>query len=204
MSDEVNPLPTAIPEPPEPKAERSAAPVWLFVLLLLLLYWGFVFFDQRSAWCEPLVYAPYHSLADLDRYQPSEGPLAAMLQLGKQKYEQVCALCHNVAGTGNPNVGAPPFVGSEWVLGSPNRLLRIPLYGLQGPITVKGQPYSFASMPAMGVTMSEEELAAVLSYMRQSWGNKAEPITAAQVKAVKAEVGAHGQPFTAEEVLKTQ
>jgi mono/diheme cytochrome c family protein len=204
MSAETNPVRPGIAETPEPKAERTAAPVWLFVLLLVLLFGGFVYFDQRSAWCEPLVYAPYHSLAELNRYQPSEGPMAAMLQLGRQKYDQVCALCHNVAGTGNPNQ-APPFIGSEWVLGNPKQLLRIPLYGLQGPITVKGQQYTFASsMPAMGVTMSEEELAAVLSYMRQSWGNKAEPITAAQVKAVKAEVGAHGQPFTAEEVQRAQ
>jgi mono/diheme cytochrome c family protein len=204
MSAEPNPVPPGTPEPPEPRADRTAAPVWMFVLLLMLLYWGFVYFDQRSAWCEPMVYAPYHSLSQLETYQPSEGPMAEMLRLGKRKYEDVCGLCHLPDGTGKQGT-APPFVGSEWVQGSPTRLLRIPLYGLGGPITVKGQQYTFnSSMPAMGVTMSEEELAAVLTYMRQSWGNKAEPVTAAQVKAVKAAVGAHGQPFTPEEVQKAQ
>src|SRR5208337_4842030 len=198
MSAEDNPSMAVNAEVAEPRAEQTAAPVWLFVVLFLLVYWGFVYFDQRSAWFDPQVYAPYHSLPELASYQPSQGPEAAFLALGKQKYEQVCALCHNVAGTGNLNPAqAPPFIGSEWVLGSPTRLLRIPLYGLQNPISVHGQQYTFASsMPAMGATMTDEELAAVLSYMRNSWGNKADFVKPEQVKAVRSEVGSRSQPFT--------
>ncbi len=183
----------------EPKAARRAAPVWLLVLLLLLLYWGMVYFDQRGAWANPQVYLPYHSFTELQRFQP---PSAEGNELGRQQYETVCALCHNNDGTGKPGQG-PPFVGSEWALGSPNRMIRIPLAGLTGPVTVKGQEYNL-SMPAMGAAMTDEQLAAVLTYIRQSWGNKAAPITPAQVKAVRAEVGSRTQPWTAAELSSVQ
>jgi mono/diheme cytochrome c family protein len=113
-------------------------------------------------------------------------------------YENVCALCHNSDGMGKPNQG-PPFVGSEWVLGSPARLIRIPIHGLTGPIMVKGESWNL-NMAAMGAALPDEDLAAVLTYMRQSWGNKADPITADQVKAVRAEAGNRAQPWTAEEL----
>ena len=179
----------------EPTAGRRAVPVWLLVLLFALLYWGMVYFDQRGAWANPQVYLPYHSFVELQRFQP---PTTEGNELGRQFFENVCALCHNTDGTGKPGQG-PSFVDSEWVKGSPNRMIRIPLSGLTGPITVKGQEYNL-SMTAMGASMTDEQLAAVLTYIRQSWGNKAAPITPAQVKAVRAEVGNRSQPWTAAEL----
>jgi len=188
------------PEAAEPKAERAAIPVWLIVVLFVLLYSGMVYFDLNSGWFEPAVYAPYRSVANLMEYEPASG--AGDVQRGKRIYDLVCALCHNIAGTGNPNQ-APPFANSEWVQGSPNRLIRIPLAGLGGPITVHGQQYNITtSMPAMGAALPEEDLAAVLTYMRQAWGNHAEPITPEQVKAVKTQVGNRSQPFTPEEIMQ--
>jgi mono/diheme cytochrome c family protein len=175
-------------------------PVWLVILLFVLFYWGMIYFDQRSAWGNASVYAPYRSLADVQKYQPAtEG---GNLERGKAVYENVCALCHNADGNGKPNQ-APPFAGSEWVLGSPSRMARIPLAGLSGPLQVKGTQWSLA-MPAMGAALSDEDLAAVLSYIRQSWGNKASAITPDQVKAIRAQVGNRSQPWTAEELDKVQ
>jgi mono/diheme cytochrome c family protein len=171
-------------------------PVWLLVLLLLLVFWGMVYFDQHSGWADPHVYLPYRSLPEVALYQPSAGGGNA---LGKQFYDNVCALCHNPDGTGKPGQ-APPFVGSEIVLGSPARLIRIPLAGLTGPVQVKGQEYNLTSMPAMGASLTDEQLAAVLSYIRQSWGNKASEITPEQVKAVRAEVGSRSQAWTIQEL----
>ncbi len=183
---------------PEPGALNGRVPVGLFVLLFILLYWGMVYFDQNSGWFNPQVYSPYSSGAELQAYQPSTG--GADLELGRSKFEEVCALCHNVDGAGKPNQ-APPLAGSEWVQGSPNQLIRIPLSGLTGPVQVKGQVFTGATqaMPAMGATMTDEQLAAVLSYMRSSWGNKASPITPEQVKAIRAQVGNRG-PWTADEL----
>jgi len=93
--------------------------------------------------------------------------------------------------------------GSEWVQLAPNRLLRIPLGGLTGPITAKGQQMTFPiPMVAIGQSLSEEDLAAALTYVRQVWGNKASQITVEQVKAVKTQLRNHPQPFTPEEVMQ--
>jgi mono/diheme cytochrome c family protein len=178
----------------EPKAGRKAVPIWLIVLLCLLAYWGMVFFDQHSGWFSSDVYAPYHSVAEVQIYQPVAGE--EWRTRGKAVFENVCALCHNTDGTGKPGQ-APPFVGSEWVLGSPERMIRIPLSGLTGSVTIKGQAWNL-SMPAMGAALSDEDLAATLSYIRNSWGNKASVITPEQVKAVRALVGNRTQPWTAE------
>lgn len=187
-------------EAAEPKAGRTVVPVWLFVLFFMLLYWGMVYFDQRSAWADPQVYIPYHSTIELAKYQPAG---LGGNELGKQYYDIVCALCHNPDGVGKPNQ-APPFVGSEWVLGSPERMIRIPLAGLIGPVQVKGQEYNLQGMTAFGATLTDEQLAAVLTYIRQSWGNKASAITADQVKAIRTQVGNRSQPWTVSELNSGQ
>jgi len=184
----------------EPQAGRIPVPVWLIVLFFLLLYWGMVYFDQHSGWFNAQVYTPYRSAAELVIYQPPTG--GPDLSRGKVIYENICGLCHNNDGTGKPGQ-APPFVGSDWVLGSPNRMIRIPLAGLAGPIQVNGQPWNLA-MPAMGAALPDDDLAAVLTYIRQSWGNKASAITPEQVKAVRAEVGNRTQPWTADQLNAVQ
>jgi mono/diheme cytochrome c family protein len=145
------------------------------------------------------VYAPYKSTIELATFQPPTGGID--LQRGKQVFENVCALCHNNDGNGKPNQG-PPLAGSDWVVGPPNRMIRIPLAGLSGAVQVKGETWTL-SMPAMGAALPDDDLAAVLSYMRQSWGNKASPITAEQIKAIRAEIG-NRQPFSADELQKIQ
>lgn len=82
-------------------------------------------------------------------------------------------------------------------------MIRIPLAGLSGPVQVKGQEWNL-SMPAMGAAMTDEQLAAVLTYIRQSWGNKASEITPDQVKAIRTEVGNRTQPWTAAELDNLQ
>jgi len=201
MTNQVNPSPVPTgTDLWEPKANRRSVPVWLLILILLLIYWGMVYFDQHGGWFSQEVYAPFHSTPEVALYQPGgEGPNLAQ---GQKWYENVCALCHNPDGEGKPNQG-PPLAGSEWVTGAPNRLIRIPLYGLNGPITVKGQQMVFPQgMPAMGASMPDDILADVLSYMRQAWGNKASAISAEQVKAVKTQVGNHPLGFAPEELMQ--
>lgn len=176
---------------------RNPIPVWVIILLFLLLYWGMVYFDTQGGW-QPIVYKPYHSAQEVVWYQPlpPEGP---NLQNGKQMFETICGICHNNDGSGKPGQ-APPLAGSEWVAEPVNRMAAIPLTGLSGPITVKGQQFNL-SMPNLGST-TDENLADILSYIRSSWGNKATPATPAEIKAVRASLASHPQPMSADEVKK--
>jgi len=195
MNDE---LKFNLPQKPdaEPTASRSAVPMWIIVLTLILLFLGMVYFDHHSGWFNSQVYGPYSSAEELESYQPKSGE-AAVLVAGKARYEQVCGLCHGVDGMGKPNQ-APPLAGSEWVdTKGFQRLAQIPLAGVNGPLAVKGQTWNL-SMPAMGAAMSDADLASVLTYIRNAWGNHGAPVTAADVKALRAKLGTHPQPLTGE------
>jgi mono/diheme cytochrome c family protein len=185
----------------EPKAGAAAMPVWLLIALLVIFFFGGLYFDARGGWFSPQVYAPYHSPAQLAMFQPigDDGGIAR----GKVVYEQVCALCHGSDGAGKPGQ-APPFAGSEWVVtDNVGRLVRIPLQGLNGPIKVKGVEWNLA-MPAMGAALPDDDLAALLTYMRNSWGNKASVITPEQVKAIRAATASRTQPWTGPELEAIQ
>ncbi len=86
-----------------------------------------------------------------------------------------CSACHQATGLGIPGA-FPPLDGSPYVLSDKtDRMASIMLYGLMGPIKVKGTQYVNV-MAALGGSMSDEELAAVATYVRSSWSNKAGPL----------------------------
>jgi mono/diheme cytochrome c family protein len=199
MSDETKSNP---PQPSDtgPAVMRSTVPISIILLTLLLLFLGMVYFDHHGGWFDSQVYGPYTSADQLESYQPRSGE-AAILAQGKARYEQVCGLCHGLDGLGKPGQ-APPLAGSEWVdTKGFERLTHIPLAGVNGQLSVKGQMWSL-SMPAMGAAMSDEELAGVLTYIRSSWGNKGGPVTADEVKAARAALGTHPQPMSGDQMSK--
>lgn len=112
----------------------------------------------------------------------------AVMEKGKAEYA-LCQACHGADGNGVPGL-APPLAGSEWVVGPVENPIRIALRGLGGPIKVKGVDYNLPA-PMMAVAhLSDEQLSAVLTYVRNSFGNKASAVTPDQVKAFRGEVGA--------------
>lgn len=110
-----------------------------------------------------------------------------VMALGQAQY-LVCGACHGQQGEGVPNL-APPLANSEWVNGPAENLIRIQLRGLTGPITVAGKQYNFATGMAALSYQTDEQVAAVLTYVRNSFGNKAPAITPEQVNALRGEVG---------------
>ena len=91
----------------------------------------------------------------------------------------------------------PPLAGSEWVTGGTERLAALIIHGLSGPITVKGQNYSGAvQMPAHKDTYSSEDIAQVMSYIRNMWGNEASFVTTEMVDAAKEKFADQPAPFT--------
>jgi mono/diheme cytochrome c family protein len=186
---------------PEPGSRKAPAPVWLFILLFLLLYWGMVYFDQRGGWFDPRVYAPYHTFAQVETWQPVSGA-AGLFQQGKAVYNKpTCVACHQADGNGVAGQN-PPLVGSEWVNEKePGRVIRIALNGLTGSITVKNQPFNGNMVPWKDV-LSDEEIAAVLTYIRQNkdWGNNAPEVTPERVKGVREKIKSRSTPFTPDEL----
>ncbi len=110
----------------------------------------------------------------------------AVMKSGQAQYI-LCVACHGQSGEGT-SVG-PPLAGSEWVNGPPENLIRIQLRGLTGPITVKGQHYNIPGGMQPLASQNDDQIAAVLTYVRNSFGNSAPAVTAAQVAALRGEVG---------------
>jgi mono/diheme cytochrome c family protein len=117
---------------------------------------------------------------------------------GAKIYAATCTACHQLTGLGIPGQ-FPPLAGSEWVTGSEERLVRIILHGIVGEIEVEGETFNGA-MPTWGPTFKDEELAAVATYVRQSWGNKAAPIATATVTRIRLASASRTKPWTAAEL----
>lgn len=129
---------------------------------------------------------PKKNVSETKKIDPAIDP--AVMALGKQQY-MLCAACHGQQGEGVANVG-PPLANSEWVTGPIENLIRIQLRGLKGPIKVNGKDYDFpAGMVAMGMGQPDENIAAVLTYIRNDFGNTGTPVTPAMVAALKGEIG---------------
>ena len=117
--------------------------------------------------------------------------------------EGYCMTCHQSKGEGLPDAGFPPLSETKWVLGDPDRLIKLSLKGLMGPIEVKGKKYlGQVPMTAFGGLLNDEEMASVLTYVRNSFGNKASAIGAAQVKKVRAETKSKIDMFSPDVLLK--
>jgi ubiquinol-cytochrome c reductase cytochrome b subunit len=101
---------------------------------------------------------------------------------GATVYTTNCSGCHGATGQGTPSV-APPLAGNDVVTGDPSKVIPIVVNGLNGKITVKGQEWNGVMPPWKG-TLSNKQIADVLTYIRSSWGNKAPPITEAAVAKV--------------------
>ena len=187
----------------EPKAGQVAVPVWLIVLLFLLLYGGAIYFDRNSGWFSEQVYAPYQTLQVVEAFQPASGE-AGLAQQGMLVYNKpTCVACHQADGKGTPGQ-FPPLIQTDWILEpEPGRIIRAVLYGLNGPIEVKGQNYNGAMVPWKD-SLTDEEIAAVLTYVRQNpaWGNHAPEVKPERVKAVRDKTKGRNQSYTPEELLK--
>ena len=182
----------------EPRDGYEPVPLWLVSLFGVILFWGGWYLATYSGgWRGDVL---DHDPAA--RFAATAGAPAGPVDpvaLGERIYRQRCVSCHQATGQGVPNQ-YPPLAGSEWVVEHEQRLKRILLHGLEGPVTVMGNTYNGA-MPGFGAQLKDDQIAAVLTFIRQAWGNTAGPITPEQVAATRAAVGARPRPWSAEELL---
>ncbi|MBC8009908.1 MAG: cytochrome c, partial [Burkholderiales bacterium] len=194
-------------EKAEPSEGFTPMPLFLLGFISAMIFVCSVYVVHYRGDFDPLVYD--------ERYDSEAAKSAAsgpkvytpeqILAKGKQAYT-TCVACHQASGLGVAGV-YPPLAGSEWVTGSEERLIRVLLHGLGGPIQVKGNTYngampSFGKVPGGGYNWNNEKISHVLSYIRHEWGNNAEFITKEKVDEVFKAEAARAKAWTQDE-LKT-
>ena len=186
----------------EPTVGRAAMPVPLIGLLGALVYWGSMYIVEYGGEADARVHYPYTSFKEIQDLQP-KGEEEIIKLKGMLVYGKICAACHQADGNGSASQNAPPLAGSEWVLAKdPSRIARIVLHGLSGPIAVKGKEWGAGQMLAWKDVLTDEEIASVLSLVRNSWGNKAPIVPADLVKKVREETKDWSGYMSAEELMK--
>lgn len=158
------------------------APLFIWALWYLLVFSGGFKTDEYYEGVRFVDYSPQKA------EPPGTNDSNAVAEItsrpdGKQIYANVCNACHQPTGLGIPGA-FPPLAGSDWVAGDPKLLSAILIHGLMGPIQVNGIDYNGA-MPAMGAQLGDEEIAAVLTYVRSEWGNSAPPVEASTVTEIR-------------------
>ncbi|MDO7851986.1 c-type cytochrome [Hymenobacter convexus] len=139
------------------------------ILSLLLLSSGAAFAQKKPA-------------AKAPAKKPTAGVSPALLAAGKAVYTQNCLSCHQADGGGVDGMN-PPLTKTDYVLGDKPRLIGVLLNGLKG-LEINGEEYR-SVMPAQ-THLTEQQMADVLTYVRNSFGNKASAVTVGEVKAARA------------------
>jgi mono/diheme cytochrome c family protein len=119
---------------------------------------------------------------------------------GAKIYAVTCQACHQANGLGL-GTQFPPLVGSEWVTGREDRLVLIILHGITGEIEVEGEAFN-GLMPTWGPTFGDADVAAVATYVRSAWGNKAAPVSVATVTRLRAAYASRTTPWTVAELQR--
>ena len=162
-------------------------PLWLMAFSMFLFFWAGMYLAYNSGGFKANVFDASVVSWSGGGSVAAAGPID-MKVLGKKVFTQNCAICHQSTGLGVAGQ-FPPLLGTEWVLSQDwhgdNHLVKQVLYGIQGPITVKGLPYNNAM--AAWNQLTDQQIAAVLTYVRSEWGNNAPPITTEFVTKVRAD-----------------
>jgi len=123
---------------------------------------------------------------------------ADQLTEGKKQYMLICVACHQPTGLGLPAV-FPPIAKSPYVNGSAERFASIILKGNAGPFTIEGKPYN-QIMPPQEATLTDDKIAAIMTYVRANFGNTPAPVTAEVVSSARKKYAERKTPWTQAEL----
>ncbi len=181
-------------EEDEPSERDRPIPVMVALITLAVVISGVAYILLSEPFGQAEL-GDRRTVADLRA--PAAGAAGAAAD-GKQVFTANCVACHQATGKGLPGV-FPPLDGSEWVAGDERVVANILLHGVSGELTVMGNTFKGA-MPSFQ-QLSDAELAAVASYVRGEWSNKAGPIKA-ELFATERKASARTAPFNGEAELK--
>jgi len=180
----------------EPCDGYEPIPLWLITLFFGIVFWAGLYLAYFSGGFRPDVFNPAQVAWAGGAPAKADGPVDPKV-LGKRVFTQNCVVCHQTTGLGVAGQ-FPPLVGSEWVVGGgwhgDNHLVKILLNGLQGPIQVKGDTYNNAMPPWS--QLSDEQISAVLTYIRSEWGNDAPPIPTEYVQLIREAAAGRTEPWS--------
>ena len=173
--------------------------------------------DKLLKSSDPKVAKSAESLAKLLLWPGKDGkplpvlpPLSAKHQdlydVGKTQFVATCAACHHPAGYGEAGKG-PALIDSDWARGPQQRLVRIVLHGLHGPISINKEPFNrdaSLEMPAMAMALDDTKIAGVLTYVRREFGDGAAPVEIATVQVLRATENGRTEQWTEKELAKTK
>jgi len=145
-----------------------------------------IVWSGKPGWVEPVVV-------------PLTAGQQALFNEGKTIYSTICVACHQPTGAGMAGL-APPLVDSEWVLGQPDKIIRIVTQGLSGPIEVEGSKWQL-EMPGLPI-FTDEQIAGILTYIRREWEHTGSAVEPSFVTSVRAAIKDHTKPWTSEELQK--
>ena len=186
---------------PDEKARYKLLPLNLLFIFSGLIFFAGTYLNRYAGHFDPRI---YDENARPGKAGAATAVAANPVEVGRKLFNNAaCNTCHQPTGLGQPGA-IPPLVASEWALGSEERVIRIVLHGLQGPIKVKGADFNSAMPPfgrvaGSGYNWSDEKIAAVLTYVRQEWGNQAGPIAPDKVAGIRAKEGDR-KPWTSAEL----
>ena len=155
-------------EQAEPSERSQPIPKLFLIFALAHVLWGAGYIVLSGPYGTATL-GDRRTLADLSGPAPGAGGVAD----GKKLFTANCVACHQATGKGLPGV-FPPLDGSEWVTGDERTVANILLHGITGDLVVMGNAYKGAMPPFQ--QLSDAELAAVASYVRAEWSNKASAI----------------------------
>ncbi len=187
-----------IRERKEPQEGFSPVPVFLLFIFGALCFWGGAYLVKYSQGFSGMVYDPDATVASSSLPRPEK----SLAEVGAKIFKAQCVACHKVSGLGAPGA-FPPLMDSSWVIGHEERLARILINGLKGPVEVKGVIYN-GNMPAygpQGLNLRPKQIAGVLSYIRQEWGNNAPEISVESIERYIEAYGKRSSQWTAKELL---
>ena len=188
-------------EPRDPIEGREPTPRLMWAVIAAALFWGGWYLGRHSGefgLATHVAFGDQRHGSATDVAPKTSGAIADPIVVGRNVFAKNCEACHQENGAGIPGA-FPPVVGSEWVTGPAETVVRILLNGLHETITVAGATYN-GVMPAWRDVLTDQEIAAVATYMRQLPPNASPPVDPELVAKLREATASRNTPWTESEL----